>query len=205
MALVSKIVDTLNRLRLLPLYALMKVHPKHRFFDEERQNWYASVLGKQNVPQNFRDNIYLLTLPEYRSVLYWRMGGLRYFISWWAPGERVLHLVQPKDSVGPGLVIHHGHSSRVACKQIGCNCQIWHNVTTGIDRPLVGGRPIIGDNVRICAGAIVLGGIKVGDNSTIAAGSVVLKNVPANAVVAGNPALLVKLNGQKVVPPVPLT
>lgn len=205
MAIVTKIVYHLDCLRLLPLYALMKVHPKRKFFDEERQNWYASVLGKQDAKQNFRDNIFLLTLREYRSVLYWRMGGLRYFISWWAPGERVLHLVQSKDSVGPGLVIHHGHSSRVACKQIGRNCQIWHNVTTGIDRPLVGGRPVIGDNVRICAGAIVLGGITVGDNSTIAAGSVVLKNVPANAVVAGNPARLVKLNGQKVTPPAPLT
>lgn len=201
MAIVTKIIYHLNCLRLMPLYAIMKAHPRRRFFDEERQNWYRAVLGKSDCPQNFSDNMLLLTLPEYRSVLYWRMGGLRYFISWMAPGEGVLHLVQPKDSVGPGLVIHHGHSTRVACKQIGKGCQIWHNVTTGIDRPLVGDRPVIGDNVRICAGAIVLGGITIGNNVTIAAGAVVVKSVPDNAVVAGNPARIVKLNGEKVCPP----
>ena len=201
MAIVTKIIYHLNCLRLLPLYGLMKAHPRHRFFDEERQNWYRAVLGKGDCPQTFSDNMLLLTLPEYRSVLYWRMGGLRYFISWLAPGERVLHLVQPKDSVGPGLVIHHGHSTRVACKKIGRNCQIWQNVTTGINRPIVGDRPVVGDNVRICSGAIVLGGISIGNNVTIAAGAVVVKSVPDNAVVAGNPAKIVKLNGEKLCPP----
>ncbi len=204
MAIISKIIYHLNCLRLMPLYGIMKVHPRHRFFDEERQNWYHAVLGKEGCRQTFSENMLLLTLREYRSVLYWRMGGLRYFISWLAPGESVLHLVQSKDTVGPGLVIHHGHSTRVACKKIGCNCQIWQNVTTGINRPLVGDRPTIGNNVRICSGAIVLGGINIGNNVTIAAGAVVVKSVPDNAVVAGNPAKIVKLNGEKLSSPVNL-
>ena len=74
-------------------------------------------------------------------------------------------------------------------------------MTTGINRPIVGDRPVVGDNVRICSGAIVLGGISIGNNVTIAAGAVVVKSVPDNAVVAGNPAKIVKLNGEKLCPP----
>lgn len=205
MAIVTKIVYHLNCLRLLPLYALMKVHPRHKVFDEERQNWYACVLDKKDAPQNFRDNLFLLTLPEYRSVLYWRMGGLRYFISWWAPGERVLHLEGTNyRNAEPGLVIHHGHSTRVACKHIGAGCQIWHNVTLGTAKPFSGLFPTLGNNVRVCTGAVVLGGVSIGDNSTIAACSVVLKDVPANALVAGNPAHIIKLNGEKLATPIKL-
>lgn len=46
----------------------------------------------------------------------------------------------------------------------------------------------IGDDVRIGVGAIVLKGVTVGDGATVAAGAVVTRDVPAGAVVAGNPA-----------------
>lgn len=51
---------------------------------------------------------------------------------------------------------------------------------------------VIGKNVWIGAGAIVLPGVTIGDNAVIGAGSVVTKNVAANTVVAGNPAKLIK-------------
>ena len=38
----------------------------------------------------------------------------------------------------------------------------------------------------------ILGGITVGENAVVGAGSVVLKDVPANTVVAGNPARIIK-------------
>lgn len=40
--------------------------------------------------------------------------------------------------------------------------------------------------------AIILKGVTVGENSVVAAGAVVSKDVPANVVVAGNPAVIVK-------------
>jgi len=61
-----------------------------------------------------------------------------------------------------------------------------------------GKRPTIGNNVSIYTGAIVIGDINIGDNSSIGAGSVVVKDVPDNAVVVGNPAKVVKVNGIKV-------
>jgi acetyltransferase-like isoleucine patch superfamily enzyme len=49
----------------------------------------------------------------------------------------------------------------------------------------------IGEKVRICKG------ITIGENAIIAANSVVTKNVPANAIVAGNPARIVKTDIDK--------
>ena len=39
---------------------------------------------------------------------------------------------------------------------------------------------------------MVLKGVTIGENSVVGAGSVVTKDVPANVVVAGNPATVVK-------------
>jgi acetyltransferase-like isoleucine patch superfamily enzyme len=50
-------------------------------------------------------------------------------------------------------------------------------------------RPIhIGDNVWIGSGAIIYPGVTIGDNSIVALGAVVMSSVPANIMVAGNPA-----------------
>lgn len=53
---------------------------------------------------------------------------------------------------------------------------------------------VIGDDVWIGANAVVLKGVEVGTGATIQPGSVVLKDVPANVVVAGNPAKIVDEN-----------
>ena len=58
------------------------------------------------------------------------------------------------------------------------------------------GRPIVIErNVWIAAGATIVGGVTVGENSVVAAGSVVTRNVPANTLVAGNPARVVRSIG----------
>ena len=51
---------------------------------------------------------------------------------------------------------------------------------------------IISDNVWIGMNAIILKGVSIGENSVVAAGAVVTKSVPANTVVAGNPAVTVR-------------
>src|SRR5438477_4956790 len=50
----------------------------------------------------------------------------------------------------------------------------------------------IGDNVWIGMNAVILKGVTIGDNSIVAAGAVVTKSIPANTIVAGNPAAVVK-------------
>jgi acetyltransferase-like isoleucine patch superfamily enzyme len=44
----------------------------------------------------------------------------------------------------------------------------------------------------IGSGATLLGGITIGENAIVGAGSVVTKDVPPNAIVAGNPARILK-------------
>ena len=51
---------------------------------------------------------------------------------------------------------------------------------------------IIGDDVWIGAGSIILSGVTIGKGSVIAAGSVVTKNISKNSVVGGIPAKLIK-------------
>lgn len=54
-------------------------------------------------------------------------------------------------------------------------------------------KPItFGNNVWIGGRAVINPGITVGDNAVIASGSIVTKDVPANTVVGGNPAKVIK-------------
>lgn len=87
---------------------------------------------------------------------------------------------------GIGVVIHSSAT-------IGMNCLISQNVTIGRGESKYPGIPIIGNNVVIHHGAIVFGGITIGDNAEIGANAVVNKPVPANAIVAGVPAKILRI------------
>jgi acetyltransferase-like isoleucine patch superfamily enzyme len=51
----------------------------------------------------------------------------------------------------------------------------------------------VGNNVWIGYGAQILRGVSVGDNAIVGASAVVTKDVPANAVVAGAPARMIRM------------
>ena len=80
-----------------------------------------------------------------------------------------------------GIVISHN-------AKIGENCTIFHQVTIGEGH---GGAPIIGNNVIIGTGAIIIGGIKIEDNVKIGAGCVVVENVPKGATVVMQKARII--------------
>ena len=51
----------------------------------------------------------------------------------------------------------------------------------------------IGDETRIGTGAVILGGLEIGARAIIGAGAVVTRSVPPGAIVAGNPAKLIRV------------
>lgn len=87
---------------------------------------------------------------------------------------------------GIGVVIHRD-------SVIGRHCVISQQVTLG-GRSGLEGAPIVGDFVRIGAGAKVLGHITIGDFAVIGANAVVVKDVPRGAVVAGVPAKILRID-----------
>jgi serine O-acetyltransferase len=91
--------------------------------------------------------------------------------------------------------VHFGHNGMGTVLDyrciIGDNVRIDQHVTIGI-RWDEDAAPIIGNNVRIGAGAKVLGKIRIGDNARIGANAVVLTDVPDNATAVGVPARIIK-------------
>lgn len=57
---------------------------------------------------------------------------------------------------------------------------------------LTKGPIIVGDDVWIGTGSIILSGVRLGQGAIVAAGSVVTKDVPNYAIVGGNPATVIK-------------
>ncbi len=173
-----------------PLYLFFIMHGM-KILRREVSDW-LKIIPLPDTHNIYFNSIELLSrLPEFRSLLYYR-----YKINEFNPVRAIYpgeHISINCRNVGEGLVIQHGFGTRIGCEKMGKNCQVWQGVTlgktrSGLDQP----RPIIGDNVKICANAMVLGGITVGDNAIIGAAAVVLKDVPANATVAGNPARIIK-------------
>lgn len=50
----------------------------------------------------------------------------------------------------------------------------------------------VGERASIGTGSTILGGIKIGKGAMVGAGAVVVKDVPDHAVVAGNPAKIIR-------------
>ena len=129
---------------------------------------------------------------EFRANFYLRLGKLRFFrklLFWFYPPDQTVMIHMPEHNIGKGLMLGHGFSIMCVAKEIGENCSVFHQVTIGYTKK---GCPTIGNNVSIYAGAKVLGDINIGDNAVIGANAVVVKDVPANAIVVGNPAKIIR-------------
>ena len=72
--------------------------------------------------------------------------------------------------------------------KIGDNCNIAHTITIGqANRGNTKGCPVIGNNVWIGTGSVIVGKIIIGDNVLIAPNTFVNGDVPSNSLVIGNP------------------
>jgi putative colanic acid biosynthesis acetyltransferase WcaB len=134
-----------------------------------------------------------------RSPIYWRWlalpcrGFYQILVEW------ILGIELPWDTpVGPNLKLQHGQGLVVNHHTIiGANCTLRNGTTIGNKQRADGSysaSPKIGDHVDIGCNVVIIGPLTIGDHAVIGAGSVVVKDVPANAVVAGNPAKVIRLN-----------
>ena len=99
----------------------------------------------------------------------------------------------PTTQIGEGTMItYHGLGTLIHKHSIiGKNCVIRQHVTIGSDDT---GFPILGDNVEIGAGAIIVGGIHIGNNVKIGANAFVNTDLPDNCTAVGLPAKPVKFH-----------
>ena len=140
----------------------------------------------------------LINVEEFRNIFYLRVGYWKYIL-FYLPPLSSLYIRVKSDDFGAGTYIQHGFATVITAEHIGSNCWINQQVTIGYnDSKTKGlGKPWIGDNVRISAGAKVCGPIKIGDNSTIGVNAVAVKDVPANSVLIPSPMMLLYENGEK--------
>lgn len=97
------------------------------------------------------------------------------------------------NTIGKGcLILHPGYRRIGPSSKIGVGCTILPNVLLGKKHP---GECsiVIGDNCYIATNVTILGPVIIGNNVTIGAGSVVLSDIPDNAIVAGVPAKVIKM------------
>ena len=140
---------------------------------------------------SFAELLEVLAHRPFRSIFYHRLrlGGalgrvLAGVLGAVYSGEPALFITCPE--VGAGFMMMHGFATIVTAQRIGVDCQIAQQVTVGYDDR--GAPPVLGDRVRVGAGATVIGPIEIGDDAVIGAGAVVVRDVPAGKVVGGVPA-----------------
>ena len=194
--IISKIIHLLEILYFTPHYIVYRSVCKNGL-DNEFNMWVSVIsIDFQSERKNFF--WYIINLKEFRSFFYMRLEStLAKVLAAWAPGQSGLSFGTSSQNISSGLILHHCHSTEINASEIGRNCHIWQNVTVG-KKYSGGGRPKIGNDVKIYTGAVVLGDIVIGDNVEIGANAVVLKNVPSDCVVVGNPARIVRRNGLRV-------
>ena len=112
---------------------------------------------------------------------------LRLLILWWFRVE-----IPSKVVIGAGFVLPHPGGIVLGAASIGENVVVFQNVTLGA-RYFDGQfdlqtRPVIGDNVTIGVGAVVLGPVTIGKGATVAANSLVIRDVAAGATAMGVPS-----------------
>lgn len=156
-----------------------------------------TVGGKSNSgPTFWRFYRAFATSRAFRSIAYMRIGRISKLFSFILPGETLCGIGSTKSAnVGGGVYIQHGYAMVLDAESIGENLWINQCVTVGYRG---NGHPRIGNNVRIGAGAVVLGPITIGDNVNIGANAIVTKDVPANSTVVSPQAYIIKRDGKRV-------
>ena len=100
-------------------------------------------------------------------------------------------LISPGSRISASDEIRIGNSVMIA-NGVYITDSDWHGIYDRTERDARVMPVHIADNVWLGDHALVLKGVSIGENSVVAARAVVTRDVPANVIVAGNPARVVK-------------
>lgn len=184
-----KLYFVLNLFRLLPAYLTISISKNKSWIWADIERYCC--LDKLNGGRFYVFGLLVLRKPEIRNQI---INRLKQTSRVQAALFRMLFkplvtLYINTSQIGEGLYIQHGFSTIISAKSIGKNCFINQQVTIGYEGDK---SPVIGDNVRICAGAKVIGGVHVGDGAIIGANAVVVKDIPSNTTAGGVPAKVIR-------------
>lgn len=86
--------------------------------------------------------------------------------------------------IGLGFKIYHAFGIVIGDAKIGEKFAVFQNTTVGknVNHSQY---PIIGDNVTMYTGSVIVGAIVIGDNVSVGANTVVTKDVPGNSSLIG--------------------
>ncbi len=199
----NKIWLYINFIRSFVLYIMISVSGNQELIFEEIDYWYRinHWNDKTTVSKLIKLNWLICYEKAYRNLLCYRLKKFEdnklvgtsvssVICKIIIPGEKTLIIAT--DEIGKNLYIQHGFSCCITAKKIGENCWINQQVTIGYTFAL--NPPIIGNGVRISAGAKILGDITLEDNVIVAANAAVTKDVGCSLIVGGVPAKEIGIN-----------
>ena len=170
--------------RMATLHPTVRVHPTCSVHDPRNDPRNISVGANSHLRGQF--------------ILFWRSGEIR-MGEWCYLGEN--SRLYSRSSIQIGNYVEIGHL--VDIFDTNCHPLDWRErrrdftciLGQGHDDPTVTVQDapvVIEDDVIICCKVTILKGVRIGKGAFIGAGSVVTGDVPAHALVAGNPARVIR-------------
>ncbi len=115
----------------------------------------------------------------------------------WSEGTRLT--IGSYTSIAAGVKVFLGGEHRIDWVTTYPFNVLWESAKQYTGHPKTKGNVVIGSDVWIGTEALILSGVTIGDGAVIGARAVVTRDVPPYAVVAGNPAKLVKFRFEQTV------
>lgn len=169
--------------------------PNKQLVDQDISRWAKEL----NIWSQNTETILIQLLrfhKQFRNIFYLRCNNIPNIIRTICKPDNSLILAEHNENnivSGGAIYTIHAFGSIIRAKYIGHGCTFRQLTTIGTkatEKPM--DAPTILNNVDFGANVVCIGDITIGNNSIIGAGSVVVKDVPDYAVVAGNPAKIIK-------------